>query len=393
VTLAATVVDISGGSLSNATVGVPSAQVQEKDWNTVANSINKSSGAGCRKLQMKFYDVNPIDAAAAQQVCLQIAASHPFMVLDVGALSDINASSCIPTAKVPFASQYLAPTELSKYYPYYLQPYGVPEADLRNSILGLNRLGYFTAAKGFKKLGVLYATCNPGLIVAERAALKEAHVPTSKTVEFNLGCPAGQVFTPASLEQAVLTFKSDGVTGVTSAGGIATPAFTQEAAQQNYKPQYLLTSDGVEIPNATGVDKPNAANLNGAVNVTSQAYGEQSALGGFKPSGGSQKCNAIFKGSGSTVYTSLDGYEGVTCDYLWFVQGILNHATSLKAAQLPAALHAAGTVDYAYPAGPVNYTAAPKNAPYGAGYWRPEYYVASCKCWHIPNPTWNPPFK
>ena len=50
VTLAVTGVAISGGSLTNATVGVPSVQDQENDWNTVAKSINNAGGAGCRKL-------------------------------------------------------------------------------------------------------------------------------------------------------------------------------------------------------------------------------------------------------------------------------------------------------------------------------------------------------
>ena len=87
--------------------------------------------------------------------------------------------------------------------------------------------------------------------------------------------------------------------------------------------------------------------------MTAQAYGEESAPG-FKPAGGTQKCNAIFKGE-TTTYKSLDGYEGATCNYLWYVQAILNHATSLKAAALPVALHKVGTVDYSYPYGPVNY--------------------------------------
>jgi hypothetical protein len=392
VTLAVTGVAISGGSLTNATIGVPSVQSQENDWNTVAKSINKTGGAGCRKLVLKFFSVNPLDAAGAQQQCLAIAASKPFMVLDVGALSAVNASNCVPTAKVPFASQYLTPDQLSKYYPYYLQLLGVPETDLRNSVLGFNKLGYFKSAKGFKKLGVLYDTCNPALIVAERAALKQAGVPSSKVVEYNLGCPAGQTFTQAILQPAVLSFKNAGVTAVTTAeAGTSAAIFTQVAAQQNYKPQYLLASDTVALPNASGADAPNDANLNGAVNVTGQAYGEETAPG-FTPSGGTKKCNAIFKGR-TTTYKSLDGYEGATCNYLWYVQAILDHATSLKAASLPVALHAAGTIDYSYPYGPVDYTAAPKNAAYGAGYWRPETYVSSCKCWHIPNPTWNPPFK
>ncbi len=394
VTLAATVVAISGGSLTNATIGVPSATVQQNDWNTVAKQINKTGGAGCRKIVMKFFPVNPLDAAGAQQQCLAIAASKPFMVLDVGALSAVNASNCIPTAKVAFASQYLTPDQLAKYYPYYLQLQSVPVSDIRNAVLAFNQLGYFKPAKGFKKLGVLYSTCNPALIVAERAALKQAGVPTSKTVEFNVGCPAGQVYTQAILQPAVLAFKNAGVSDVTTAeAGTSGAIFSQVAAQQNYKPQYLLSNDAIALPNTTGAEVPNNANLNGLVNVTPQAYGEET-VPGFTPSGGTKKCNAIFRGPGqTTVYKSLDGYEGVACNYLWYVQGILNHATSLQPAKLPVALHAVGTVDYSYPYGPVTYSAAPKNAPYGVGYWRAEYYVSSCKCWNIPNPTWNPPFK
>ena len=219
-------------------------------------------------------------------------------------------------------------------------------------------------------------------------------MPKSKVVEFNLGCPAGQSYTESMLQPAVLAFKNAGVTSVTTAqAGTSSAIFTQVASQQNYKPQYLLSSDSVALPNTTGADTPGIANLNGAVNVTAQAYGEQT-VPTFKPGPGTQKCNALFRGPGTTtVYKSLDGYEGVACNYLWYVQGILNHATSLQPAQLPAALHAVGTVDYSYPFGPVNYAAAPKKAPFGVGYWRAEYFVSSCQCWHIPNPTWNPPFK
>ena len=394
VTVAVTVIDLSGGSLSNASVGVPSPQAQEHDWTLVADSINKAGGAGCRSIHLKFYGVNPLDAAGAQQACLTIANSHPFMVLDVGALSDVNASNCIPTAKVAYASQYLTPDQLAKYYPYYLSIRDVPTDNLRNGILGLEQLGYFTPAKGFKKLGVLYSTCNPSLIVAERAALKQAGVPTKKIVEYNLGCPAGESFSSAALEQAVLSFKSGGVSDVTGAyAGSAAATFTQVAAQQNYKPIYVLTTDAAADPDQTGATAPNPANLNGGINVATDAWGEETTPG-YNPSGGTEKCNTIFTAAGQpTVYQQLDGFGGEACDYLWLVQGLLNHATSLQASSLPTALHAIGSMDFSYPDGPVNYASAPKGAPYGVGYWRPERYVASCKCWRIQNPTWHPPFK
>ena len=54
VTVAASIIDISGSSLSNATVDVPSTQAQEADYNLVAKKINSEGGAGCRKIVMKL---------------------------------------------------------------------------------------------------------------------------------------------------------------------------------------------------------------------------------------------------------------------------------------------------------------------------------------------------
>ena len=71
-------------------------------WRTTSTA---NGGAGCRKIVMSFYDVNPVDAATAQQTCLSIAASHPYIVLDSGALTDVGASSCIPQHQIPLASR------------------------------------------------------------------------------------------------------------------------------------------------------------------------------------------------------------------------------------------------------------------------------------------------
>lgn len=394
VKVAITVVDITGGSLTNASVGIPTVAQQEQYWNLVAKTINDSGGAGCRKLQLSFTDVNPVDTADAEQSCLTIANSHPYIVLDSGALTEIGASNCIPAAKETLISQFLTPDQLTKYFPYAIQPNDVPTDGLRNGILGLKQLGYFNTAKGFKKLGVLYDTCNPSLIAAERSAIKQAHLPSSRVVEFNLGCPAGQAFTAASMEQAVLAFKSDGVTDVTNAGaGGATASFTEEAAQQHYKPVYVLTADQISLPSVSASEAGNPANLKGAVNVTASGYGEAQTPG-VKPSGATKRCDAIYAAAGlPTVYKQLDGYGGAVCIDLWFVQAMLDHATSVKPANLPTAIHAIGSVLYPYPGGPIDYSAAPKGSTYGVGYWRPEYYVESCQCWQVPNPTWHPPFK
>ena len=114
ITVAATVIDISGGSLSNSTVGLPPATTQSAEWNLVARNLNKSGGIGCRQVVMHIYNVNPVDASAAQQTCLNIAAAHPFMVLDSGVLTEVPARDRLPAHQVPVASTYLTEEQLSQ---------------------------------------------------------------------------------------------------------------------------------------------------------------------------------------------------------------------------------------------------------------------------------------
>ena len=392
ITVAATVIDLSGGSLNNASFGVPSVADQEANWKLVADNINKNGGIGCHQISLQLYTVNSLDASGAQQVCLNIAAAHPFIVLDPGVLTEANASDCLPGHKVPLASEYLTEEQLDQYHPYYLQIGALPEDIVENGVLGLKELGYFKASRGFKKIGVLYHTCSTALADAESSALKAADIPSRDIVDYNLGCPTG-TDTPASLEQAVLNFKNAGVTDVMmleiTDGGI----FTQVAQQQNFKPQYLYAENDAATNVSTGGNAPNPANFNNAVDVLGSAYGEQSTPG-YKPSGGSQKCNAIYKAAGQpSVYSQTTGYPGVICDYLWFVQALLSHATTFQASTLPRDMRAMGTVDFSYPFAPTDFSAAPADSTYGVDFWRAAIYHASCKCWQIPNATFHSPFK
>jgi hypothetical protein len=392
ITIAATVIDISGGSVNNATYGVPSVADQEANWKLVADNINKNGGIGCRQIALQLYTVNSFDASGAQQVCLNIAAAHPFIVLDPGVLSEIGASNCLPAHKVPLASEYLSEEQLDQYHPYYLEIGDLPEDIVYNGILGLKQLGYFKASRGFKKVGVLYHTCSTALQTAEGSALKVAAIPSRDIVNYNLGCPTG-TDTPAALEQAVLNFKNAGVTDVLmleiTDGGV----FTQIAQQQGFKPQYLFAEDDTATNVSTGAGAPNPANYNNAVDALGSAYGEQSTPD-YKPSGGTQKCNAIYKAAGDpSVYSQTTGYPGVICDYLWFAQALLSHATTFQATALPRDMRAMGTVDFSYPFAPTNFSAAPADSTYGVDFWRAAIYHASCKCWQIPNATFHPPFK
>jgi hypothetical protein len=389
VKVAASIINVSSGSLSNATVGVPSTAQQEADYKLVAKKINSQGGAGCRKIVLSFYEVNPVNAANAQQSCLTIAAAQPYIVLDSGALSGVGAANCIPQHHILLASSYLTPQNVVTYHPYGLDIGGNAQAAFRTGFLALRQLGYLTAAKGFKKLGVLYRACMAGSKSLEQSALAAAKVPAKSVVYFDLGCPAGQVDTPASMEQAVLSFKNAGVTDVTEVGVNDWGLFTQEAQQQKFTPRYLFMDSAAAATNFTGTAAPDPTNFNGTINIVEGGYGEATTPG-FKPSAATKACNAIYTAGGQpSVYKQLDGYGGVACSYLWFVQALLNHASTVSPTAQIANMHKIGVLDFPYPFAPIDFSAAPSGSGYGTFEWRAIYYHASCKCWQIPNPTFN----
>jgi hypothetical protein len=160
--------------------------------------------------------------------------------------------------------------------------------------------------------------------------------------------------------------------------------FTQVAQQQNYTPHYVFADSAQAASNFTGPDAPNATNFNGTIDVVEGGYGEATTPG-FKPSGGTKTCDAIYAAGGQpSVYKQLDGYGGVVCTYLWFVQALLNHAPSVKQSAQASYIHKIGFIDFPYPSAPINFST-------GVSEWRAVYYHSSCTCWQVPDPAFNKP--
>jgi ABC-type branched-subunit amino acid transport system substrate-binding protein len=384
VTLAVTIINISGGALTNETVGVAPAAQQKKQWQLMADNINKNGGVACRKLALDFFDVNPIDPAQAQQACLDIAASKPFAAMDTGSLTAVGAADCIPAQKIPLFTNGLKLAQYKKYFPYYLGP--VQAQGFAIGMQAFKDKGYFSKAKGFKKLGVLIESCtSPD---EQRAALRKV-VPDNQVTTIDLGCNPSP---PASVyEQAVLNFKQDGVSHVTeiNAGG-ETAAFSKVAAQQGFKPQYVL-ADGSFGPKTSGQASPDAQNFDGAINVTEAAYGEENTPG-FTPTGGTAKCNKIWAAAGlPPVYKQPAAYGGVVCGFEWLAQAVLNNVPKLQRSAVIKGYPKITALDVSYPNGPVTYPSAPGDvATNGRLSWRTQKFVASCQCWQVDDPTWHP---
>jgi hypothetical protein len=260
-------------------------------------------------------------------------------------------------------------------------------------VLAWNKLGYLSAAQGFRKLGIVYHDCLPAIYSDYRKNLAEVGIPNADIVAYNLGCPSGND-NPADLQQAVLTFKQAGVTDVTEANISYFGQFTNIAATQNWKPkQYLLADDGqAALKPGGGVTSPNPGNYDGAIDIVHVGYGEQSTPG-YKPTGATVQCNSIYAAQKQQpVYQQPAAYGGVICSLLYFAQATIDHAPQLKRNALVSGVHSIGTLDFSYPGAPENFSAAPAGSAYGRGDWRVDEYVGSCSCWQVPNPAWNPPF-
>jgi hypothetical protein len=165
--------------------------------------------------------------------------------------------------------------------------------------------------------------------------------------------------------------------------------FTQVAQQQGYTPHYLFTDSAAAASNFTGPDAPNPTNFDGTVNIVEGGYGEATTPG-FKASASTKACDAIYAAGGQpSVYKQLDGYGGVVCEYLWFVQGLLNHASTVTPTAQVSSMHKIGNLAFPYPAAPINFSTAPAGSAYGTLSWRAIYYHSSCKCWQVPDPTFH----
>ena len=389
--VAVTLINIVG-AFGNDALGVPSATEQQQDWQQVADSINAAGGAGCRQLSLNFYSVNPVDSNDTQSKCLQIAADKPFIAVDTGGLTNTGASDCIPAQKIPLVSAYVTEEQTRKYYPYYISPTGLRSKGYRSNFLGAQQKGYLSAASGFKKLGVFYQSCRPSMVAAGRAAIVQAGVSDRQTVAYDMGCPPGRFDSTADTQQAVLTFKNAGVTHVVvldDGGGIS--AFSKAAAQQQYKPQYLLAEDAAVVP-TSGPLAPDAANLDGALAVVGGRYGEQTTPG-YTPGAATVRCNAIYAKHGQKpVYEQGAGYGGSVCNYLWFVTALIDHAPVLQRSALVAGMRAIGSFDSAFSYGPVDFTTFPAGTPYGLESWRVVQFRKDCACWQILDTTFHPPF-
>lgn len=380
--VAVALVDL-GGAAGNATFGLASVEDQKAAYVAVADSINASGGAACRKIALHFYNANGSSPDLLHQTCLSILEDKPFAVLDVGGFQ--VQGPCITAAKVPFFTSRLTLSDAAAQYPY-LYGRQADEVSLRNSLLALTALKYFD---GDQKVGVVYSDCQPVLVDKYFDSLAEIGFDKDQVVTYNMGCTAG-FSPPEALQQAVLKFKKEKVTRLLPLEMAKDFAnFTKSAEAQQYKPQYGVSGNDGVLDVTYGLLGPDFDNLEGSIAISASGFGEERS--DVTPGVGTKACDALMTGAGlPPVYDQKAGLGGLACSQLWELQAILDNVTKVAVSSLPAGLAKAGSLPYSYPVGPTS-NIDPR-VTFGGQYWRAMEFRGDCDCWDLLDDTFKPGF-
>ena len=368
------------GPAANSLFDVPTPAEAKADFEAAIAGINKEGGVACRKLVGQYYNTNPVDESGMMALCREIAASGAYGVVDTGSMATRPAVlACFGQLKVPyFGAFYITETARRQAYPYMFSFY-TKELVYKSTAFALRDLGFYDPAKGFKKMGFIYRDCEKEAINAFRGWIREAGVPDSLIVPYNVGCPP--VFANESdLAQAVLTFKNQGVTHVVPAnfqGDIA--RFTAHAEQQGFRPKYGFPDEAL-LSIASGSRAPNPDNIANAVAITLGRDAEQ-ATPGMTPTAGTQRCNAYRKAAGLPPVYEVPANAGHACDQLWMLQAALGLAPDLAPTSLAAGLQRAKSIDFSFPQGPNDFSA--NGVTTGGQFFRVAQFMPSCKCWQL----------
>lgn len=378
----------AGGQL-NTVFGIPSQSEEQADYAAVFDAVNKAGGVDCNLLSGLFMGVDGTNPSTAQSDCLTFAQDHVFAVL--GGFLPAAADDCLMQHHLPTFEQIPIPAvEVKQYYPYYFSIDPTFEVLYRNFVDAVKGMGYLSSAKGFAKLGIFYRDCIPSVNSALLADFAAAGVSGGRVDTSDLGCPSGPYATPSAVQQAILKFKTDGVTTVTVDNDYEDiQQISSTAQKEGFHPRWLIPDTGVSAVSSAPEFKPDPNNFDGALAITPEQYGAiESAL---PETPGTVACDKIMSSHGlPTVYKSPDQYAGSTCSLTWMLVAAIQHA-GLNQSALAAGLQAAKSTQYSFPDGPNDFSGPGTTT--GGQYWRPITYSGSCGCWKVQNATWSPSFQ
>lgn len=349
----------------------------EATYAALVKHFNEKQPIACRKLVADYIRVNPLVESELQATCRDVEQKKPFAVFPTGAyILYAHLAACYPRAGIPYINPSIISLKQEREgWPYMLSSKGITEVNLRNTAHALHELGWFSAATGFKKLGLLYRSCEPQVVGNYKTYLAEVGIKVED--EYNFGC--GTAGDDANAQQAVLQFQRAGVTHVTTVGMGTADIFARRAKDQGYAPKYGFPGD--TAIGAAAVGEVDRSYLVGAIYIDQSRYFDDTINAPLSP--GSQRCQDILVAAGRPpLYRQPSGYGGWICNGLFQLELAINNAPVLQRNALATGLRKAGTFDFSYPLGPADFSYDVFGPTASGGQnWRILDFKGDCACW------------
>jgi hypothetical protein len=376
------------GPAANELFDIAHPDEQRADFEAVIAGINAEGGVACRPVVAQYYIANPADESQMMRLCRDIADAGHFAVVDTGSLATRPAVlACFGQLRTPyFGGFFISETQRRQSYPYLYSVYTL-EHLYKSTAFGLRDIGFFDPANGFEKLGFIYRYCDRQSIHAFRGWIREAGVPDSQVVTYNLGCPPAFA-SESDLAQAVQQFRGQGVTHVVLARMEGDyQRFTEHAELQGFRPQYGF-ADTALLSIAEGNRRPNARNMANAIAITLGRNAEEWTPG-MSPTPGTQRCNAYRAAAGLPPVWEVPSAAGTACAQLWMLRAAVDNAPELSHAAMPLGLQRAGRMDFSFPQGMADFSA--QGTTTGGQYWRVAQFQPDCerRCWRVIQPEFR----
>lgn len=372
-----------GGEVGNQTFGYRSNLKEVAE--AAAAGINGEGGVACRKLRIKTYAVNPLDASEQRATCLRIAADKPFAVIDFLGYVNPVARSCFVDEKLPYQS-YLPVNEgeAAGAYPFMYSLVASTDRALRNWVFESAARGWFDPQNGFRKLGLLLDECNPKANAELIQNLAKVGVPGNQTSTFTLsGC--SNINSQSQISQAIAQHREADVSHVFLFTILAnSQSYVRGADTIRWAPTYM-TSGTITTNPAAASQWPGG--FDGALAITSRRSGERNS-GITHPEVG--HCNEWMKNANvrASENESDENPMGM-CDMFRLFTAAANAAgpnlqrTTLledglaKAGRFEGAAHSGGVFD------------RPRKVT-GGDFIRAIQWRRDCTCWKVLDPDLKP---
>jgi len=367
------------GAAGNQTFGIRDPALIAKGAQAIAAGINSEGGVACRKLRVKNYEVNPLDPTQAESKCREIIADKPFAVVDNGGFITPASRQCFLDAKIPYEPAVpLSEDQAAAAYPYMWSDRASHDRGARSAVLDAPLRGWWSAQKGFTKLGVLFDECYPKINSQVIQNLHQIGISDAQMSVFTLsGC--AQISPPSALSQAVAKHHGDAASHVLLMGnGADSQQYVRQADGIGWKPPYVTSDYNDNTETTLAPMWPDG--FDGAFAITSLRGGERNS--GITAPWVTHCNDWLRKGGVPTSDTEADQNPMNACDLLRIFAVAANGAgPNLTRPSLTSGLQRAGRFE-----GAVDTSIALFNGPRkltGGDFIREIQWHLDCKCFKI----------